>query len=95
MEQFKEFADYIIWHLGKEPSSQRFLDARGQLADYEILHVRDDFGSYQERLLEDYRRDAAECDADDVERADFIAMRAGQCRNALAVWRDWKGGSGT
>ncbi len=88
------FADYIISALEKEPSSQRFLDARGALADYEILHVREDFGCYQERLLEDFRRDAAECDEGDLERANFIAMRAGQCRNALAVWREWQGVQG-
>ena len=88
METFKAFEDYIIWHRDNRPSSQRFRDACSQAADYEMLHIRDDFGSYQERLLEDFRRDAAECDEDDCERAGFIAMRARQCRNALAVWRE-------
>ena len=92
METFKAFEDYIIWNRDNRPSSQRFRDACSQAADYEMLHIRDDFGSYQERLLEDFRRDAAEGDEDDCERANIIAMRARQCRNALEVWREWKEG---
>ena len=56
METFKAFEDYIIWNRDNRPSSQRFRDACSQAADYEMLHIRDDFGSYQERLLEDFRR---------------------------------------
>lgn len=91
MENMRAFADYILHGMENAKDKQRFYDARSALVDYELLHGSRDFVTYHEGLIADFQRDAAECD--DCEQADFIAMRVGQCRNALAVWREWCSGT--